>query len=85
MPGGHDPRDPVERVGRVVIIALSDRRTDMDAHPHAEGLAGLPGLRGERALGGQRRRYRVRRQREGGLERVADGLEGMATCAGGGA
>ena len=31
MAGGHDPRDPIERVGGAVIVALRHRRTDIDA------------------------------------------------------
>jgi hypothetical protein len=84
MPGGHNPCDPIKRVGGRVIVALGQRWADVESYAHADGRAGLPTLCRERALGRQCRRDRLRRQAERRLEGIADHLIGMPAMRGDG-
>ena len=77
VPGVHHPCDAVERRAEVVAVAQF-RRPGVQAHPHADDRPSRPRLDGERLLRGQRSGQPVRRRGEGGIERVAAGLEDVA-------
>src|SRR3712207_5133048 len=79
MSGGEEPRNAVERRAEVVAVALLGCAS-VQRHAHAYGSKLLvPCFVLERTLGSERGLHRLRRRGEGGVERIADGLEDMST------
>ena len=70
MPGGHDPRRPVDAQAVVALVAEA-RLAGVEPDPHAERGAVRPRVPGEAALARRRGEHGVPRLAEGDEERVA--------------
>ncbi len=74
MPDGEQPREAVEDGGGVITVNWR-RFPSVQRHPHPQRLGERPGLSVQRLLGSHRRGHRPRGAPEGGVNRIADGLE----------
>ena len=77
MPGGADPRGPVDRKSDITVVGELNR-AGVDPHPDAKLCRPGPALGAEGLLCRDRRQNRVARTREGDEERVSRRIDHAA-------